>query len=161
MSFRLFSDDLKEGDFLGAAQVFNGFGHSGTNISPQLAWSDPPPGTQSFVITMFDPDAPTGSGWWHWIVANIPGSCRALPRGSGSGQAALPPGVVQARNDFGTSAFGGAAPNPGPPHRYIFTINALKVDLIDVTPDSSGAMVGFVVNTHRVGSAQLTTRYGV
>jgi Raf kinase inhibitor-like YbhB/YbcL family protein len=84
-----------------------------------------------------------------------------LPRGSGSSQAALPPGVVQARNDYGKSNFGGAAPPAGPPHRYIWTVNALKVDLIDVTPDSSGAMVGFMVTMNKLASAQLLTRYGV
>jgi len=161
MSFRLYSDDLKEGDFLPAAQVFNGFGHNGANTSPHLAWSDPPADTQSFVLTLYDPDAPTGSGWWHWIVANIPRSCRSLPRGAGSGQASMPPGVVQARNDYGKSSFGGAAPPPGAPHRYIWTINALKVDLIDVTPDSSGALVGFMVTMNKIASAQLLTRYGV
>ena len=85
MSFRLFSDDLKEGDFLGAAQVFNGFGHSGTNISPQLAWSDPPPGTQSFVITMFDPDAPTGV-FIHWVLCNLPAGTRRLAEGVPRGE---------------------------------------------------------------------------
>jgi Raf kinase inhibitor-like YbhB/YbcL family protein len=161
MSFRLYSDDLKEGDFLPSAQVFNGFGHSGANISPHLAWSDPPAGSQSFVVTLYDPDAPTGSGWWHWVVANIPASCRALPRGAGSGQASMPPGVVQARNDYGKSNFGGAAPPAGPPHRYLWTVHALKVDLIDVTPDSSGALVGFMVTMNKLASAQMLTRYGV
>jgi len=161
MTFRLYSDDLKEGDFLPPAQVFNGFGHSGGNVSPHLAWADPPAGTRSFVVTLYDPDAPTGSGWWHWVVANIPGSCRSLPRGSGSGQGGLPAGAVQARNDYGSSNFGGAGPPPGPPHRYIFTVNALKVPHIDVGPGVSGAMVGFMVSMNTLGSASLTTRYGV
>jgi Raf kinase inhibitor-like YbhB/YbcL family protein len=112
-------------------------------------------------VTLYDPDAPTGSGWWHWVVANIPASCKSLPRGSGSGQGGLPAGAVQSRNDYGTSNFGGAAPPPGPPHRYIFTVHALKVPHIDVNADSSGAMVGFMVTMNTLGSASFTTRYGV
>src|ERR1700757_4774063 len=117
MSFRLYSDDLKEGDFLPSAQVFNGFGHNGGHISPPRAWSDPPAGSQSFVVTLYDPDAPTGSGWWHWIVANIPSTVSSLARGVGSGQGGLPHGAVQALTDFGAHEYGGAAPPPGPPHR--------------------------------------------
>jgi Raf kinase inhibitor-like YbhB/YbcL family protein len=161
MAFRLYSDDLKDGDFLPQAQVFNSFGHSGGNQSPHLAWSEAPAGTESFVVTLYDPDAPTGSGWWHWVVANIPASCTSLPRGSGSGQRGLPAGALQARNDYGTSNFGGAAPPPGAPHRYVFTVHALKVPHIDVNAGSSGAMVGFMVTMNTLGSASFTTRYGV
>lgn len=160
MAFRLTSDDLKDGDTLPEAHVFNGMGHHGGNLSPQLRWQDPPAGTRSFVVTLFDPDAPTGSGWWHWIVANIPANCTALPRGAGSGQPGLPRGAVQARTDFGRPGYGGAAPPPGGPHRYIFTVHALKVDQIDVDENSSGAMVGFLVNLQRLGSASLTMHYG-
>src|ERR1700690_2256520 len=113
MTFRLYSDDLKQGDFLPPAQVFNSFGHSGGNLSPHLAWADPPAGTGSFVVTLYDPDAPTGSGSWRWLVANIPASCKSRPRGSGSGQGELPAGAVQSPNGYGTSNFGGAAPPPG------------------------------------------------
>jgi Raf kinase inhibitor-like YbhB/YbcL family protein len=160
MAFRLTSDDFKDGDTLPEAQVFNGMGHHGGNVSPHLKWEDAPAGTRSYVVTLYDPDAPTGSGWWHWVVANIPVNCAVLPRGCGSGQAGLPRGAVQTRTDFGRPGYGGAAPPPGGPHRYIFTVHALKVDQIDVNPDSSGAMVGFLVNMHRLGSATLTTHYG-
>ena len=160
MAFKLFSDDFKDGDTLPAAQVFNGMGHRGGDISPHLAWSDVPAGAKSFAVTLYDPDAPTGSGWWHWVVANIPAACQGLPRGCGSGQGALPRGAVQARNDYGSSRYGGAAPPPGTPHRYIFTVHALKVDQIDVDANSSGALVGFLVNMHRLSSASLTAHYG-
>ena len=160
MAFKLWSDDLKDGDTLSQAQVFNGMGHRGSNLSPHLAWSDPPVGTKSFVVTLYDPDAPTGSGWWHWIVANIPASCHALPRGCGSGQGGLPRGAVQARNDFGTNPYGGAAPPAGRTHRYIFTVHALKVDHIEVDEHSGGAMVGFMTHMQHLGSASLTARYG-
>jgi len=160
MAFRLFSEDFKDGDTLPEAQVFNGMGHRGGNISPQLAWADEPAGTRSFVVTLYDPDAPTGSGWWHWVVANVPASCSALPRGCGSGQGGLPRGAVQTRTDFGSSGYGGAAPPPGGPHRYIFAVHALKVDQIDVNENSSGAMVGFLVHMHSLDNASLTARYG-
>jgi hypothetical protein len=160
MAFRLFSEDFKDGDSLPEAQVFNGMGHRGGNLSPQLAWADVPAGTRSFVVTLYDPDAPTGSGWWHWVVANLPAACSVLARGCGSGQGGLPRGAVQTRTDFGSSGYGGAAPPPGAPHRYIFTVHALKVDQIDVNESSSGAMVGFLVHMHSLGHASLTARYG-
>lgn len=159
MAFTLTSEDLKDGGQLPAAQVYNGMGHSGGNTSPQLSWADAPAGTKSFALTLYDPDAPTGSGWWHWLVANIPADCSSLPRGAGSGKGGLPRGAVMARNDYGSSEFGGAAPPPGPAHRYIFTIYALKVAHIDVDPHSSGAKVGFMINMNRLGSATLTARY--
>jgi Raf kinase inhibitor-like YbhB/YbcL family protein len=160
MAFKLWSDDFKDGDTLPQAHVFNGMGHNGSNVSPHLAWSGAPAGTKSFVVTLYDPDAPTGSGWWHWIVANIPASISSLPRGVGSGQGALPRGAVHALTDFGTPQYGGAAPPPGAPHRYIFTVHALKVDHIDVDPHSSGAKVGFMTNMNRLGSASITAHYG-
>ena len=99
MAFRLWSNDLKEGDRLPEAQVFNGMGYTGGNRSPHLAWDGAPEGTKSFVVTMYDPDAPTGSGWWHWVVINIPATARELQAGSGSGSN-LPPGAMQTRTDF-------------------------------------------------------------
>ncbi|MGH8141667.1 MAG: kinase inhibitor [Steroidobacteraceae bacterium] len=160
MAFKLSSEDFKDGDTLPETQVFNGMGYRGGNLSPQLGWADAPAGTRSFVVTLYDPDAPTGSGWWHWVVANLPASCHALPRGCGSGQGGLPSGAVQTRTDFGSNGYGGAAPPPGAPHRYIFTVHALKVDQIDVSENSSGAMVGFMVHMHSLGHASLTARYG-
>lgn len=142
------------------AQVFNGMGHAGQNRSPHLAWEGAPPGTRSFVVTCFDPDAPTGSGWWHWTVANIPASVTELPTGAGSTPGGLPAGAVQGRTDFGTAGYGGAAPPPGPPHRYVFTVHALKVDRIDVDENSSGAMFGFYVHFNALASASLTVTYG-
>ena len=156
MAFRLTSKDFKEGDVLPQAQVFNGMGHSGGNLSPQLQWDGVPEGTQSFVVTCYDPDAPTGSGWWHWVVADIPGMARELPQGAGSGGAALPTGALQTRTDFGPPGYGGAAPPPGAPHRYIFTVNALKIPSIRVNADVSAAYVGFNVHFNSLGSASLT-----
>lgn len=97
-------------------------GYSGGNISPPLAWQDPPEGTRSFAITLYDPDAPTGSGWWHWVVINIPATVSSLPAGAGSGDNNLPEPAEMTRTDFGGNVYGGAAPPPGPEHHYIFTI---------------------------------------
>lgn len=156
---KLFSRDITDGDKLPLRHVFNGMGYDGDNISPHLAWDDVPPGTKSFVVTCYDPDAPTGSGWWHWVVANLPADTRVLPQGSGSGQAALAESAVQARTDFGKTGYGGAAPPKGESHRYIFTVHALDVERIEVDEEASGAMVGFNVHFHSLGSASLTALY--
>jgi len=160
MTFRLHSNTLEDGGRLPEAQVFNGMGYSGGNRSPQLAWEDPPAGTRSFVLTAFDPDAPTGSGWWHWVVIDIPAACRELPEGAGSGDAGLPPPARQTRTDFGAPGYGGAAPPPGRSHRYIFTVHALKVDRLEVDENASAAMVGFNVHMNSLGAASLTVTYG-
>lgn len=158
MSFRLSSNDLKEGQRMPEAQVFNGMGYSGGNRSPHLAWDGAPAGTQSFVVTCYDPDAPTGSGWWHWVVINIPASVKELPGGAGSGKN-LPPGALQIRTDFGKPGYGGAAPPAGPDHHYIFTVHALKVPKLDLDEQASPAMVGFMCNFNGLGKATLTATY--
>lgn len=159
-SFRLTSTDLTEGGRLPEAQVYNGFGRHGGNISPQLSWSGAPEGTKSFVVTLYDPDAPTGSGWWHWVVVNIPANVHELQRGAGSGQAKLPEGALQTRTDFGHPGYGGAAPPAGETHRYIFTVYALGTDKLDVGPDTGAAAVGFMVHSNLLAKATLTVRYG-
>lgn len=136
---KLISNDLRDGDKLPHRHVFNGMGYDGDNISPHLAWDDVPMGTKSFVVTCYDPDAPTGSGWWHWVVVNLPADTRVLTQGFGSGLVAVPDGVIQTRTDFGKAGYGGAAPPKGETHRYIFTVHALDVERIDVDEDASGA----------------------
>ncbi|MDI4765295.1 kinase inhibitor, partial [Salmonella enterica subsp. enterica serovar Lubbock] len=115
---KLISNDLRDGDKLPHRHVFNGMGYDGDNISPHLAWDDVPMGTKSFVVTCYDPDAPTGSGWWHWVVVNLPADTRVLTQGFGSGLVAVPDGVIQTRTDFGKAGYGGAAPPKGETHRY-------------------------------------------
>ncbi len=136
---KLISNDLRDGDKLPHRHVFNGMGYDGDNISPHLAWDDVPAGTKSFVVTCFDPDAPTGSGWWHWVVVNLPADTRVLPQGFGSGLVAMPDGVLQTRTDFGKAGYGGAAPPKGETHRYIFTVHALDVERIDVDEGATAA----------------------
>ena len=159
--FTLSSPTIKPGSTLTKAQVFNGFGCSGDNISPELKWSGAPAGTKSFAVTVYDPDAPTGSGWWHWVVINIPGDATGLVEGAGSAVGKLPAGSVQARTDFGSAGFGGACPPPGDkPHRYIFTVYALKTDKLDVPADATAALVGFMIHANKLGSATFTAKYG-
>lgn len=158
-AFELTSTDIGEGATLAKAQVSNVFGCSGGNVSPALSWKDPPEGTKSYAVTLYDPDAPTGAGWWHWIVFDIPASATSLQSGAGDGKS-LPSGAVQGRNDAGMPAFMGACPPPGPAHRYILTITALKVAKLDLPATASGAMIGFMVHANALASATLTATYG-
>ena len=157
---KLLSKDLTDGGVMPAAHVYNSFGHSGENRSPQFSWTGVPVGTQCFVLTCFDPDAPTGSGWWHWVVSNIPSTATEIPANA-SLTPAMPAGCIESRTDYGTPGYGGAAPPPGPPHRYIFTLYALRIPRIDVTPDTSAAVVGFNCHFNTIEKATLTVTYGV
>lgn len=139
--------------------VFNGFGCSGENISPEITWVNAPKDTKSFAVTMYDPDAPTGSGWWHWTIVNIPASASTLQEGAGNDLAKLPPGAVQGRTDYGKAGYGGPCPPPGKPHRYIFTVFALKAEKIEVDENSSGALVGFNLNSLMIDKASVTGIY--
>ena len=143
-------------------QVLHGFGCAGANLSPALTWSAPPAGTKSFAVTVYDPDAPTGSGWWHWVAFNLPADLRELPEGAGDPQALmLPPDAVQSRTDFGSAGYGGACPpERDAPHRYQMTVWALDVDRLDLDANASGAMVGFFLHAHALGKATLTASYG-
>jgi Raf kinase inhibitor-like YbhB/YbcL family protein len=160
-SFALTSADLRPNARIAEAFVFNSMGCKGENRSPALAWSNPPPGTKSFAITMYDPDAPTGSGWWHWVMFDIPAGIAALPPNAGDlSQNLAPVAAIQSRTDFGSAGYGGPCPPLGDkPHRYIFTIHALAVETLGLDKEASGAMVGFFLNTHRLGRASLTVTY--
>lgn len=161
-TFRLVSPDLVPGQAIGAAQVFNGFGCTGGNVSPALSWRNAPAGTKSFALMVHDPDAPTGSGWWHWVVWNLPANLQSLPARAGDPAAKLlPPGVVQGNTDFGTPGYGGPCPPPGDkPHRYYFRLHALKVDKLDLPANATAAFVGFNVNANSLGVAELMATYG-
>jgi Raf kinase inhibitor-like YbhB/YbcL family protein len=160
-TFTLTSPDFADGAIIPKAQVFNGMGLDGGNISPALAWTGAPAGTKSFALMVHDPDAPTGSGWWHWVVYNIPANTISLPAGAGNPQKKLmPAGAIQGRTDYGTVGYGGPAPPPGRRHHYQFRLHALKVEKLDVPADASAAMIGFNVWANALGGALLTGMYG-
>lgn len=141
--------------------VFEGFGCVGGNRSPALRWANAPAATKSFAVTMFDPDAPTGSGWWHWMVYNLPPSTRELQEDAGGGGALLPVGAMHGRTDFGTYGYGGACPPEGAtPHRYVITLHALKVDKLEPPKDASPAMLGYLIHANRLASTSVQTTYG-
>lgn len=141
------------------AQVFDSFGCTGGNQSPDLEWSGAPKETKTFAVTVYDPDAPTGSGWWHWVLYNIPANVTSLEAGIGATKKALPAGAKEGRTDFGKAGYGGPCPPPGTPHRYIFKVYALK-DQITVDAEASPAMVGFNINQLKIAEGVLEAKYG-
>lgn len=155
-SFNLTSSDIKEDKVLNAPQLSKIFGvENGEDASPQLTWSDVPEGTKSFAVTVYDPDASTGSGFWHWAVMNIPASVTSLPTGAGDeGGANLPKGAIQLPNDARAARYIGAAPPAGDgPHRYYIVVHALDVEDIGVDKDSTPAFLGFNMLSHTLGRA--------
>ena len=157
--FTLKSDDL--GGQLTQSQVFSGFGCSGKNISPSLKWINAPANTKSFAVTVYDPDAPTGSGWWHWVIFNIPAGVNELKADAGRIEKKVAPaGSIQSVTDYGKPGFGGACPPQGDKaHRYIFTVYALSAAKLDLDEKASPAMVGFVLNGATIAKASLISYY--
>jgi hypothetical protein len=157
--FSLTSNDIEEGEHLTDTHIADWAG--GQNHSPQLRWSGFPAETAGFALTCFDPDAPTGSGFWHWAVAGIPRAVTELPRGAGAALGeGLPAGAVQLRNDSGRPGYMGAAPPKGDrPHRYIFAVHALDVSSLDIGPDTTPAVLGFNLAFHTIARATLTALY--
>ena len=140
-TLKVTSPDVAPGKMISDEQVFNGFGCTGKNISPALSWSGAPAGTKSFAVTVYDPDAPTGSGFWHWVMFNIPADTTALAKNAGDPKAGL-------------------APKGSKAHRYEFTVFAVDSDHIDATPDTSAAVVGFNLHFHTLAKGKLTGLYG-
>ena len=157
--FVLTSKNLKAGEHMPIAHVYSGCG--GENISPELSWSGVPEGTKSFAVMVYDPDAPTGSGWWHWAIFNIPAEMRSLPEGAGEPKNGLVPEAIQVRNDYGHIGYGGACPPKGDgDHRYQFRVYALKVEELPLEGDATPAKVGFYVNANKLAEAQLESLWG-
>jgi Raf kinase inhibitor-like YbhB/YbcL family protein len=142
-------------------EVFNGFGCTGENLSPQLEWTNAPAGTKSFAITMYDKDAPTGSGWWHWVVFDLPATTSELPVGAGdAAKGLLPAGAVQGRTDFGSTGYGGPCPPPGHgPHQYVITVHALNTDKLGLDANASPAVVGYTLNSATLAKASIVFYY--
>jgi Raf kinase inhibitor-like YbhB/YbcL family protein len=156
--FALTSPDFIPNQAVAQKNMLNTFGCTGGNVSPELNWRGAPAGTKSFVLTMYDPDAPTGSGWWHWVVYNIPASASGLPAGAGAGEG-LPTGALQGNNDGSDPHYGGPCPPQGAKaHRYVVTLNAVNVEKLDLPPNASPAFVGFMTGMHRVGQTSFTVK---
>jgi Raf kinase inhibitor-like YbhB/YbcL family protein len=159
--FPVTSSDCSDGAPLSAPQVSGLMGAGGEDRSPQLSWSGFPEETRSFAVTVYDPDAPTTSGFWHWVVANIPASVTQLSSGAGDKDAPqLPEGAVQYRNDAGFAGYIGAAPPSGHGvHRYFIAVHALDVEDLGVPADASPAFVGFNLFSHTLARGVLVATY--
>ncbi|MHA7179731.1 YbhB/YbcL family Raf kinase inhibitor-like protein [Arthrobacter sp. MDB2-24] len=155
-AFELTSESITDNAPLDSAQVSGIMGAGGRDESPQLTWSGFPEGTKSFAVTVYDPDAPTASGFWHWAVADLPGTTTSLPAGAGTDGSLLPEGAVQLRNDAGFAGFVGAAPPEGHgPHHYHVVVHAVDVESLGIPADASPAYLGFALFSHTLGRARL------
>ncbi len=160
-SFELTSPDVSAAAPIAMKHVFNGFGCTGGNVSPALNWKNAPAGTKSFAVMVHDQDAPTGgAGFWHWVVVNLPASATGLASGVGDGKS-LPAGALQINTDFGQPGWGGPCPPQGrAPHRYTFTVYALKVDKLELPANATASLTGFMVGGNALGKASIEAKFG-
>ena len=155
-SFSVTSSDFADGDALAATFAYEGAADGAANRSPQLTWSGFPEGTKSFVVTCYDPDAPTPSGFWHWVLVDVPADTTSLDQGAGAAGAALPGNAFHVRNDWSTKDYGGCYPPDGDrPHRYYFVVHAVDVETLGVDDDASAAVVSFNLAFHTLARAQV------
>jgi Raf kinase inhibitor-like YbhB/YbcL family protein len=154
------SPDLATGQPISLSQVYDSYGCEGGNISPALTWGDPPAGTRSFAVLMFDPDAP-GGVWWHWAIFDIPAEVRSLQAGAGDPpKHLLPAGAIQVRNDYGSLGYGGPCPPPGPPHHYHLMLYALRLSKLGLDMSASPAQVAARVLANALAEAEIVSLYG-
>ena len=155
-SFTVTSEDFTDGSALAATFAYGGAADGAQNVSPQLSWAGAPEATKSYVLTCFDPDAPTPSGFWHWVVVDLPATTNSLAQGAGTTGAELPGGAFHVRNDWGSRDYGGCYPPDGDrPHRYYFVVHAVDVDALGVDDEASAAVVSFNLAFHTLARAQL------
>ncbi|MBA4853614.1 YbhB/YbcL family Raf kinase inhibitor-like protein [Emticicia sp. BO119] len=153
-NFTLKSNNLK--GQATAKEFFNSFGCTGQNTSPHLSWTDAPEETESFAVTIYDKDAPTGSGWWHWLIFNIPAEVTELkPEAGDITKTIAPVECTQSINDYGTFGYGGPCPPPGELHQYLITVFALKTKL-DLDKSTMPAVIGFNLNANAIAKASIT-----
>ncbi len=150
----LTSPDIQPGGAIAPEQAFDGAECPGRNVSPALAWIDPPEGTKSFAVSMIDPDAPAAGGFWHWWAFDLPAGSTGLAKGAGSG-AGLPHGALQGHNDFGPLGYGGPCPPKGKPHHYVITVYALNIDRLGPEAGKSTADFDATVRAHALAKATL------
>jgi Raf kinase inhibitor-like YbhB/YbcL family protein len=159
-TFSVTSTDLSEGQPLPDTFAYEGATDTARNRSPQLSWSGFPEGTKSFAVTCYDPDAPTPSGFWHWVLVDLPASTTSLEQGAGAADAARPGSAFHVRNDWSSQDYGGAFPPDGDrPHRYYFVVHAVDVDSLGVGDDASAAVVSFNLAFHTLARAQLVATF--
>lgn len=157
-AFKLGSSAFVDGSEIPLKFVFNSWGCEGENVSPPLEWSGAPEGTQSLALTVYDPKAPTGSGFWHWVIFNLPAGRTSIGEGT-TGSIGAP--AIEGRTDWGAPGWGGPCPPPGDePHPYVFTLYALSVPALPLDENASAAMVGFMIHMNSLGSTTLTGHYG-
>ncbi len=155
--FSLQVSEIKNNQKIPAKYIFNGFGCDGKNISPEISWQNTPKEAKSFALTVYDPDAPTGSGWWHWLVINIPATQTSITKNFGSeNKFRLNQKIKQIRNDYGVFNYGGPCPPKGDkPHRYIFTLHALKTEELELDETATAAKAGYFINQNSISSAKI------
>lgn len=156
--FELSSKALRRGETIRPENFWNSFGCTGGNVMPDLTWKNAPAGTKSFAITFYDKDAPTGSGFWHWVAYDIPASVTTLQGGANGG--ALPRGAIEGNTDLGKPGFFGPCPPVGRKHNYVFTVHALKVDRLPIDKGAGPALVGFLLWQNTISKATLDVMAG-
>lgn len=157
--FTLYSPDIYNGKEILSNQIFNGFGCNGKNISPKLVWKNAPKNTKSFAITIFDKDAETGSGWWHWILYNIPSNVFTIETDASENKKLLPKGAVQGLNDYGEKKFGGVCQTGGKKHNYVITLYALDVEELKLPKNASPAMISYFLNMYKISTTTINAFY--
>ncbi|MDT4960252.1 MAG: hypothetical protein QOD31_4051 [Pseudonocardiales bacterium] len=159
-SFTVTSSDITDGQPQDEAHAYDGAADKAENASPQLSWSDFPEGTKSFVVTCYDPDAPTPSGFWHWVLVDVPAETTSLDTNAGAAGATLPGNAFHVRNDRGSKDYGGAFPPDGDrPHRYYYVVHAVDVETLGVDDEASAAVVSFNLVFHTLARAQLVATF--